>query len=152
MKNVTINESISFESTLGSPSKPRPNNIVQKPKKIFLVNFVDDNISLTPSKKTSVSSKEENLLNKKSSKSKKTVNQKSISIKNNRNKEIHLLDFDAIIKNIIIGKKKSLAKYSGKHNNLEKNKDKKKLIGSKRTRIHSYKNIANKSKLIYLFL
>jgi hypothetical protein len=147
MKNVTTNESISFESTLGSPSKPHPNIMVQKPKKIFLVNFVDDSISLIPSQKI-LSSPEKNLLNQKSPRTKKTSNQKSTSIKNNKNIEFHVLDFDAIFKNIIIGKKKLANKYSDKPN-IGKNK--KKLIGSKRNRIHSYNNDSYKSKFTNLF-
>ena len=107
MKNVLINESISFESTLASPSKPKPNNIAQKPKPIFFVNFVEDNISLSLNKKNSDTNPEKKPLCKKRSKTKKRTNQNITSIKNNKNNEFHLLDFDALFKNIIIGKKKS---------------------------------------------
>lgn len=42
MKNITSNESTSFESSLGSPSKPLQSIEVQKPKQIFFVNPKDD--------------------------------------------------------------------------------------------------------------
>jgi hypothetical protein len=54
-----------------------------------------------------------------------------------------MLDFDALFKDIIIGKKKSLDKSSRK--NISKNCNKKKLLGSKRIRLFS-KNSFNKSK------
>ena len=131
MKNVVTNESISFESTLASPSKPRPNNIVQKPKQIFLVNFVEDNISLSLNKKT---------------------NQNISSIKNKKNIEFHLLDFDALLKNVIIGKKKSTIKKAHKTSHIGRNKNKIKLIGSKRIRLFSNKNTIKKRKYIYFLL
>ena len=72
MKSVATNESISFESTFGSPSKPNPNDIVQKPKQIFLVNYVPDNISLNQTIKTS------STISKKKSTNPKSQNQKRI--------------------------------------------------------------------------
>ena len=105
MKNVFINESISFESTLGSPSKPPQENIVKKPKQIFLVNCVEDNISLSPTKKSSSESIDNKPLKQKRSKTKKANNRKNVSLNNNKNSGLHLLDFDALFKNIIIGEK-----------------------------------------------
>ena len=152
MKNVFINESISFESTLGSPSKPPQENIVKKPKQIFLVNCVEDNISLSPTKKSSSESIDNKPLKQKRSKTKKTNNKKNTSVNNNKNIGLHLLDFDAIFKNIIIGEKKLVAKRAHKIFNNYKNKNKIKLIGYKRNRLLSNKNTVNKSKYIFLFI
>ena len=152
MKNVFINESISFESTLGSPSKPPQENIVKKPKQIFLVNCVEDNISLSPTKKSSSESIDNKPLKQKRSKTKKTNNKKNTSVNNNKNIGLHLLDFDAIFKNIIIGEKKLVAKRAHKIFNNSKNKNKIKLIGYKRNRLLSNKNTVNKSKYIFLFI
>ena len=146
MKNVFINESISFESTLGSPSKPPQVNIVQKPKQIFQVNIVEDNISLSATKKSSSESIGNNQLKQKRPKTKKINNRKHSSIKNNKNIGYHLLDFDALFKNIIIGEKKLVAKRAHKITHISKNKNKIKLIGNKRNRLISNKNSINKSK------
>ena len=146
MKNAFINESTSFESTLCSPSKPPQENIVQKPKQIFLVNYVEDNTNLALNKKNSSSSPGKKLLKQKSSKPKKISKLKNISINNNKNIEFHLLDFDALFKSIIIDKKKSIAK---RGYNITKNNRKLKLIGYKRNRFLSIKNSTNKSKNIY---
>ena len=146
MKNVIINESISFESTLGSPSKPHPCPIVQKPKPIFLVNCVEDNLSLASTKKSSDSCLKKNPSRRKRSKSKKNSIQKLNSIKINKSNEFHLLDFDALFKDIIIGKKKSLDKSVHKKAHIPRKYSKKKLIGSKRIRLLSNINSINKSK------
>ena len=150
MKNASNNESISFESTLGSPSKPPQNNIVQKPKQIFLVNCVEDNISLTATKINSSESLNKKSLKQKRPKSTKANNKKNSSIKNNKNIEFHLLDFDAIFKNIIIGKKKPVAKKAYKSSHISKNKAKMKLLGYKRNRLFLNKNPVNKSKFIII--
>ena len=152
MKNASNNESISFESTLGSPSKPHLENIVQKPKQIFLVNCVKDNISFSHAKISPSDNLGKNQLNHKRPKSKQTTNQNKLSIKNNKNIEFHLLDFDALFKNIIIGKKKSIAKKAHKTSPLIKNKDKSKLLGYKRNRLLSDKNFIIKSKFIIIIL
>ena len=143
MKNVITNESISFESTLGSPSKPHQCVIVQKPKPIFLVNSIEDNISLTSTKKSSDSGIMQNPSKQKKSKTKVKSIQKINPIKNNKNNEFHMLDFDALFQDIIIGKKKSLDKST--HKNISKKYNKKKLLGSKRIRLFP-KNSFNKSK------
>ncbi len=143
MKNVITNESISFESTLGSPSKPHQCVIVQKPKPIFLVNSIEDNISLTSTKKSSDSGIKQNPSKQKKSKTKVKSIQKINPIKNNKNNEFHMLDFDALFQDIIIGKKKSLDKST--HKNISKKFNKKKLLGSKRIRLFP-KNSFNKSK------
>ena len=143
MKNVITNESISFESTLGSPSKPHQCVIVQKPKPIFLVNSIKDNISLTSTKKSSDSGIKQNPSKQKKSKTKVKSIQKINPIKNNKNNEFHMLDFDTLFQDIIIGKKKSLDKST--HKNISKKYNKKKLLGSKRIRLFP-KNSFNKSK------
>ena len=152
MKNVVINESISFESTLASPSKPRPNNIAQKPKQIFLVNFVEDNISLSFNNKISDTSPGKKPLRKKRTITNKKTNQNITSIKNNKNVKFHLLDFDALFNNVIIGKKKSKTKKVHKTSHIGRNKNKIKLIGSKRIRLLSNKNTIKKRKYINLLL
>ena len=151
MKNASNNESISFEST----SKPRLENLVQKPKQIFLVNCVKDNISFSHNKISSSDNLGKKPLKHKRPKSKQMTNQNKLSIKNNKNAEFHLLDFDALFKNIIIGKKKSIAKKAHKTSHVIKNKDKSKLLGYKRNRLISDKNFINKSKfiiIIYFFI
>ena len=146
MKNVSINESISFESTIGSPSKPHPCPIVKRPKPIFLVNCVGDNISSNTTKKSSDSSLKKNSIRRRRSKSNKNSIQKNNSLKNNKNNEFHMLDFDALFNDIINEKKKSLDKSVHKKYHISRNYSKKKLIGSKRIRLFSYKNSINKSK------
>ena len=48
MKNLNTNESTSFESSLGSPSKPLQSYDIQKAKQIFLVNSIEEpKISIT---------------------------------------------------------------------------------------------------------
>ena len=42
MKNLNTNESTSFESSLGSPTKPLLSYDAQKPKQLFFVNSVED--------------------------------------------------------------------------------------------------------------
>jgi hypothetical protein len=150
MKNASNNESISFESTLGSPSKPRLENLVQKPKQIFLVNCVKDNISFSHTKISSSDNLGKKPLKNKRPKSKQATNQNKLSFKNNKNSEFHLLDFDALFKNIIIGKKKSIGKKAHKTSHAINNKDKSKLLGYKRNRLLSDKNFINKSKFIII--
>ena len=152
MKNVIINESISFESTLASPSKPRPNNIAQKPKQIFYVNFVEDNISLSLNNKISDTSPGKKPLRKKRTITNKKTNQNITSIKNNKNIEFHLLDFDALFKNVIIGKKKTSTKKVHRTPHIGRNKNKIKLIGSKRFRLFSNKNNIKKRKFIFIII
>ena len=152
MKNASNNESISFESTLGSPSKPRLENIAQKPKPIFLVNCVEDNKSFGHIKIGSSDNVGKKPLKHKRSKSKQETNQNKLSLKKNKNVEFHLLDFDALFKNIIIGKKKYIAKKENKTSHIIKNKDKRKLLGYKRNKLLSDKNIINKSKFIIIIL
>ena len=48
MKNLNTNESTSFESSLGSPSKPLQSYDIQKAKQIFFVNSIEEpKISIT---------------------------------------------------------------------------------------------------------
>lgn len=138
MKN--INESISFESTLGSPSKPYPNDIVQKPKQIFLVNCVKDNINLDHSVQINL---EKNYLKKK-----KSLKSKKKNVIKDKNLEYHhLLDFDSLFQDIIIGQNNK-----NKKSFFDRNDNDKKLIGSKRIRFISNKNGSIKSKNIKLII
>lgn len=137
MKN--INESISFESTLGSPSKPNQNNIVQRPKKMFLVKYVKDNINLNNS--VEINLEEKYLKKKKGIKIKK----KKINLLKDKNIEYHhLLDFDSLFKDVIIDQNDKNKK------SFFRNEKDKKLIGSKRIRFISNKNSSIRSKNIKL--
>jgi hypothetical protein len=153
MKNALINESISFESTLGSPSKPQQDTILKKPKQIFLVKFVNDNtISLSPNKISNNSSPVKKLSRGKRTKFKNTPNPIAPNNKNDKNSEYHLLDFDALFDNIIIGKKKPEVKKEHRLARISRKKNNKKIIGLQRFKIFSSKNVLNKSKSNYFLL
>ena len=140
MKN--INESISFESTLDSPFKPHANNIVQKPKHIFSVNCVKDNINLNHTVKINLEKKY--LKKKKSIKSKKNKIKK-INVIKDKNIEYHnLLDFDSLFQDIIIDQNSK-----NKKTYFDKNENDRKLIGTKRIKFISNKNSCIKSKIIF---
>lgn len=132
MKN--INESISFESTLGSPSKPHPNEIPQKPKQIFLVSCVKDDINLNNSVQIN--------LEKKYLKKKKSLKSKEKKLNPIKDKNIiyhHLLDFDSLFQDIIIGQNNK-----NKKSFFDRNANNKKFIGSKRIRFISNSSIKSK--------
>ena len=112
---------------------------------------MDDNISLGLNKNNSDTIPVKKPIKKKFAKTKKISNKNITPIKNNKNIEFHLLDFDAIFEDIIIGKKKSMAKKVHKSSHIKRNKNKIKLIGSKRIRLLSTKNSIKKRKYIYLF-
>ena len=132
MKN--INESISFESTLGSPSKPHSNEIPQKPKQIFLVSLVKDDINLNNSVQIN--------LEKKYLKKKKSLKSKEKKLNPIKDKNIiyhHLLDFDSLFQDIIIGQNNK-----NKQSFFDRNTNNKKFIGSKRIRFISNSSIKSK--------
>ena len=157
MTNAIINESISFESTLGSPSKPRPSIIIQKPKPIFLVRNVEDCKSTASTQYNSGSNQKRKKPRRKRSKSTKNELQKINSLNNNTNSGIHMLDFDALFNDIIMNEKKSLDKslHTMVSNITSKNSKDKKTLGFKRIRLFQ-KNPLNKSKysniIVKLFL
>ena len=105
MKNLNTNESTSFESSLGSPSKPLQSYDIQKAKQIFLVNSIEEPkisitntiINLAPPKRKPPKKNPKKKIQLKSE-------IKSPKIKINNNQE-HILDFDAIIKNLIFQEK-----------------------------------------------
>jgi len=142
MKNLNTNESTSFESSLGSPTKPLLSYDAQKPKQLFFVNSVEDThqslenyiINLGPVPKP-CSTEKKNIQKKKIKFESKL---KPPKIKNNKNKK-HILDFDALFRNIILQKNKGEKSQNKKRNNSGIH-SKNKFVGSKRIR-----NVSNKS-------
>lgn len=128
------NESISFESTLGSPSKPKQPNVFPKPKQIFLVNYILENQTSKPVPKKFASPQIRRGQRSKGSKTKNKFNQKK------KNIELHILDFDAILNNIINPDKDSKKLIVNQKRNIINNEPKLKLIGFKRFRVISMKN------------
>jgi hypothetical protein len=153
MKNLNTNESTSFESSLGSPTKPSQTYELQKPKQLFFVNSIEDIpqpltntiINLGPVPKVQTPEK-------KSSKKKITLDSglKSQKIKK-INKKKHILDFDSLFKNIILMGNKS-AKSQNKKIKNSVSKSKCKLIGTKRIRNISNKDTCIKSKFNIIFI
>lgn len=157
MKNINSNESTSFESSLGSPLKPLQSYEGQKPKQLFFVNSVEDKpksldnyiINLGPVPKPC--STEKNNIQKKKIKFESKL--KPPKIKNNKNKK-HILDFDALFRNIILQKNKGEKSKNKKRNNSRIH-SKNKFVGSKRIRNISNKSINTKSKffiIIFIFV
>ena len=153
MKNLNTNESTSFESSLGSPTKPSQTYELQKPKQLFFVNSIEDTpqpltntiINLGPPPKP-------HSPEKKNHKKKIELDSglKSQKIKK-INKKKHILDFDSLFKNIILQGNKS-GKSQKKKIKISVSKSKCKLIGSKRIRNLSYKDTSNKSKQHIIFI
>ena len=145
MKNLNTNESTSFESSLGSPSKPLQSYDIQKAKQIFLVNSIEE-------PKISITNTIINLAPPKQKQQKKNPKKKiqlkpeikSPKIKINNNQE-HILDFDAIIKNLIF-QEKNIGNSGNKKIKNKSSKPKYKLIGGKRIRNFSNKDTKYKSK------
>lgn len=154
MKNLNTNESTSFESSLGSPTKPLLSYDAQKPKQLFFVNSVEDThqslenyiINLGPVPKP-CSTEKKNIQKKKIKFESKL---KPPKIKNNKNKK-HILDFDALFRNIILQKNKGEKSQNKKRNNSGIH-SKNKFVGSKRIRNVSNKSINTKSKFLLLYL
>ena len=140
MKNLNTNESTSFESSLGSPTKPLQLYEVQKPKQLFFVNSIEDTsqpllntiINLGPPPKINPPEKKVQKNKIKFASELKPIKKKIITKKQN------ILDFDALFKSIFYVKNK-IAKKGNKITNKSGTKSKNKLIGNKRIR-----NIPNK--------
>jgi hypothetical protein len=149
MKNINTNESTSFESSLGSPTKPLQSYEAQKPKQIFFVNSIEDTpqplintiINLGPPPK-----KQPPNPGKKNEK-KKIKFQAALKLPKNKinNKPQHTLNFDALFKNIILQGNKS---NKNKRSNNSSNKSRNKLVGNKRIRNTSNKTSANKTTVV----
>ena len=147
MKNLNTNESTSFESSLGSPTKPSQTYELQKPKQLFFVNSIGDPpqpltntiINLGPAPKTQTPKKNNPKKNIKLSSGLKSQKIKKI------NKKKHILDFDSLFKNIILQGNKG-SKSQIKKTKKSVSKYKYKLIGTKRIRNLSNKETSNKSK------
>ena len=147
MKNLNTNESTSFESSLGSPTKPSQTYELQKPKQLFFVNSIEDPpqpltntiINLGPAPKTQTPEKKNP--KKKIELSSGLKSQKIKKI----NKKKHILDFDSLFKNIILmGNKSAKSQHKKIKNSVSKSKYK--LIGTKRIRNISNKDTCIKSK------
>ena len=145
MKNLNTNESTSFESSLGSPSKPLQSYDIQKAKQIFLVNSIEEPkisitntiINLAPPKR-----KPPKKNPKKKIQLKPEIKSTKIKITNNQK---HILDFDAIIKNLIF-QEKNLGNSGNKKIKNRSSNPKYKFVGGKRIRNFSNKDTKNKSK------
>ena len=152
MKNLNTNESTSFESSLGSPSKPFQSYEIQKPKQLFFVNSIEDPpksitntiINLAPVPKPKPQEKK---IPKKKIKLNSGLKPQKIKINNNKRR---ILDFDSIIKNLIFEGNKSENSGNKKIKNAS-SKSKNKLVGSKRIRNLSNKDSKNKSKSYIIF-
>ena len=147
MKNLNTNESTSFESSLGSPSKPLQSYDIQKAKQIFLVNSIEEPkisitntiINLAPVPKPKPQEKK---IPKKKIKLNSGLKPPKIKINNNKR---HILDFDSIIKNLIFQGNKTANSGNKKIKNRS-SKPKYKFVGGKRIRNFSNKDTKNKSK------
>ena len=155
MKNLSTNESTSFESTLGSPTKPSQNFGFQKPRQIFLVNSgketmsgdMENPIPLPPL--PDLQPKKKKIL-----KIKKPENRIK-PVKNKVVKSIHILDFDAIFRNIILQKKKIIIKKTNNKKSIKKNnkpRNKLNLISVKRIRDSQSQTLSIKSKFFYIII
>lgn len=150
MKNLNTNESTSFESSLGSPTKPLQPNEVQKPKQLFFVNNIEETpqpllntiINLGPIPKPRPTEKK-NLKKK----IKIESGQKPPKIKINI-KRPHILNFDALIKNIIFPEKKT-GKSANKKMSNSGTKSRYKFMGNKRIRNLFNNDPNSKSKFKY---
>ena len=144
MKNLNTNESTSFESSLGSPSKPLQSYDIQKAKQIFFVNSIEEPkisitntiINLAPPKR-----KPPKTNPKKKIQLKPEIKSPKIKINNNQK---HILDFDAIIKNLIF-QEKNTGNSGNKKIKNKSSKSKYKLVGGKRIRNFSNKDTKNKN-------
>lgn len=141
MKSLTINETLSIDSTLESPSKPHSEKPPTQHKNLFLVQCLDEIRQIDP------------MINESSSIHKKTPGRKNSKIKKrgknskkpkkNEKIEMHMLDFDSLLKSIIAKPKKKIRTPKVK----PPCGSKKKLLGTKRKRQN--KIIDSKSKYHY---
>ena len=153
MKNLNTNESTSFESSLGSPTKPLQSYEVKKPKQLFFVNSIEDTsqpllntiINLGPPPKINPPVKKV-LKNKIKYESElKSIKKKIVT------KKRHILDFDALFKSIFLVKNK-IGKKGNKITNKSGIKSKNKYVGNKRIRNLPNKTNNNKGKIYIKFL
>lgn len=158
MKNLSTNESTYFESNLESPSKPSQNIEFQKPKQIFLVNSEPDIPSgdagtslplppLPPLPDLQPKKKKIQVLKK--------IEQKKCKTKNKVVKSLHILDFDAIFRNIILQQKKKIIKKSNNKKSIKKNNksvNRLNLVGIKRVRPNQNKTNSIQSKFFIKLL
>ena len=156
MKNLNTNESTSFESSLGSPTKPLKPFEAQKAKQLFCVNNIQEIqdipqpltqciINLGPVRIPSSSDKK----NPKNKKKPETGLKPPKII--NKIKRTHVLNFDALYRNIILQGKK-IGQLGNKKINNSESKSKNQLVGSKRIRNLSNKETSAKGKLYNIFI
>ena len=142
MTNINTNEISSLETTLETPKKELPENNIKNRKNIFMVNYENAKQKIRLNKK-----KEKHKRRKRSHFTKiKKKSDSYRSIKKIKNNELHLLDFDLILKDIIEPKKEKLLPLEKvKNNSIKKLLSKKRKLQSK-----TKKNILNKSKYIFI--
>jgi hypothetical protein len=135
-----LNETLSLESTLESPSKPHQSKSSSSHKSIFCVHYMGDYYPLNQNKdKINDTGKCGNLEKKVSKNSKKEHRLTKINKVKNLN---HILDYDNLLSKFFPPKKNDkLLKIISKKTN---NKSSKKLLGHKRS--DNAKDINNKSK------
>ena len=124
-----INETLSFESTLESPTKPTQEKSSSQKKLIFLVHYMNDNQrneKIDKNGPKQITSKYKNRRKSKRGRMPKKLN-KMIKIKNN------MLDFDMLLSTLFENEKKE--NDSGpKKKYIIRRKHQQKLIGIKRKR------------------
>ena len=153
MKNLNTNESTSFESSLGSPTKPLQPYEVQKPKQLFFVNSIEDTprpllntiINLGPPPKINPPEKKVQKNKIKFESELKPIKKKIVP------KKQHILDFDALFKSIFYVKIKT-GKKSNKITNKSGTKSKNKFVGNKRIRNIPNKPTNSKGKIYIIFI
>lgn len=147
MKNLNTNESTSFESSLGSPTKPLQTYDIQKPKQIFFVNNIEDTPQALPNTIINLGPAPKSLVPEKKNLEKKIKFNSGLKTQKNKikNKRPHILNFDAIYRNLILPANKA-GKSGNKKNNNSSSKSKCNLVGTKRIRNLSNKEPNNKSK------
>ena len=141
-----INETLSLDSTLESPTKPHQPKASDNKKAIFLVHYNNFNQELE-AKKEEINENciEKNILESNNIKaSKRGRKPKKISVKKSEN---NILDYDLIL-NICFPKKKEEKPFPPKKKNCTGKKFSKKMIGYKRKR--QIKEITNKSKYFFI--
>lgn len=149
MKNISMFESLSIDSTLESPFKPDPLNGGKKLKDIFLIHSQKDAPSRGDFSKESTNEGEK--VNEEKNKKPKKRGRKPIKNKKIEFVSACLLDFDSLIKNLIKEKEEKTQKIitnASKTEKIKKMKPKKKknkkLLGNKRKR--PIKETINKNK------
>lgn len=161
MKSLTLNETLSIDSTLESPTKPHSDKPSTTHKKLFLVEVLDppqlpENIPSAPLSEIKRAEDKNSKKIFKHRKKHKSINKVNIKKKNNINNKKAVLDFDAILKCVLDFRKKEAEKQLSikKKKSMSLNKKVKTVIPPKtkprKESVKSNKNIIiiNKSDLL----